>query len=271
MTVREDGFALVSVLSIVLILSLLAASLTLIARDQARSATQLERRVQAVEAADAAILRTMLGMADRRREIRAAHAAGSHTVENNGDIVTVTVSDELGYIDLNTAEEHLLRSLFEAAGVQPEAAAALVDRIRDWSDEDDLRRLNGAEAGDYRAGGMAHEPRNQPFASVNELLLVKEMDRELYNQVMPALTVFSGRRSVDPTQAAPAVRRLLKLEETGEGTALNLESLGGRAFRFEAAIDYAGGGRLVREATIRFTDDPKDPFWVHYWGGAASY
>lgn len=265
---REAGFALVSVLSIILILSLLAGGLVLLARSQAQSAIAGELRRKSIETADAAILRAILGLTDRRPEARWTYGRSPVRVETPAGVALVTITDELGRIDLNTADDRLLQSLFEAAGMQSEAASAMVDRVRDWSDENDLRRLNGAESGDYRAAGLRNQPRNGAFELVDELMLVKGMDRATFEKIAPALTVYSWRRNIDPRKAEDMVREALGVEDslvTAESGKPIFESLGGRALRIRADPDGEPSDRVSREAIIRFTDNRRDPFWVQSW------
>src|SRR5262249_38112872 len=87
-------------------------------------------------------------------------------------------------IDINSASDRLLASLFVSVGVDQETRNRLVDSVLDWRDSDDIRHLYGAEIGDYEqlpgASEKARLPRNGPFASVDEVLLVKNMTPELF-------------------------------------------------------------------------------------------
>ena len=53
--------------------------------------------------------------------------------------VRVEMRDESGKIDLNSASDALLKGLFQTAGgLDVDAAQAIVDKIGDWKDADDL-------------------------------------------------------------------------------------------------------------------------------------
>jgi len=75
-------------------------------------------------------------------------------------------------IDLNTADDGLLRRPFVALGYPPAVADSLADAILDWRDADDVPRPSGAEAAWYVARRRA-SPRNGPFADVRELRRVR--------------------------------------------------------------------------------------------------
>jgi type II secretory pathway component PulK len=59
----------------------------------------------------------------------------------------------------------------------------------DWRDADDLRRARGAERDDYLKAGARALPRNGPFQTLPELLLVQGMTAAIYDSVRPYLTL----------------------------------------------------------------------------------
>jgi len=89
-----------------------------------------------------------------------------------GVAMRVSIQDELGKIDLNQAEPALLAGLLQSAGLDVLAANDLADKIVDWRTAVPLKRVNGAKEEDYRAAGLSYRPRNGPFQSIGELLLV---------------------------------------------------------------------------------------------------
>jgi general secretion pathway protein K len=80
----------------------------------------------------------------------------------------VQLQDAGGLISLNSPNEAFLTRLLGQLGVPQERQASLVDALRDYVDEDDLRRLNGAESAQYRAIGRPDLPRNAPLVTVQE-------------------------------------------------------------------------------------------------------
>lgn len=71
----------------------------------------------------------------------------------------------------------LLSGRFAVAG--KDEAEDLLDALADWIDRDDEERHGGAEEPYYRARTPAYSCRNGPFATLEEVLLVKGMTREL--------------------------------------------------------------------------------------------
>lgn len=71
----------------------------------------------------------------------------------------------------------LLSEIFNSWGLEPKEAQAVVACLTDWVDEDDNVSLNGAERKQYEAAGCMNEPFNRPFYNINEMRLVRGMDR----------------------------------------------------------------------------------------------
>src|SRR6266446_8897520 len=87
----------------------------------------------------------------------------------------------------------------------PDAASALVDRIRDFTDGDHIKRLNGAEDEDYRLAGVGYDAKDAPFDSVAELEQVLGVTHELFRRVEPFVTVYTGLNGINPLTASREV------------------------------------------------------------------
>ena len=70
----------------------------------------------------------------------------------------VRLQDSRGLINVNFIQPDLLLRLLGQMGVPAENRDAMLDTLNDYTDTDDLRRLNGAEAAEYRARGMPLPP-----------------------------------------------------------------------------------------------------------------
>jgi general secretion pathway protein K len=239
--------------------------------------------------AEAVISRAVLGLSDPRgdRLWRADGVAQNFEFDRNH--IQVVIQDELGRIDLNHADAGLLAGLLGSAALAPEGVSSMVDKILDWRDPGPLKRLNGGKEQDYRVAGLSHGPRNGPFQSVEELALVMDMTAALFKRIEPALTVYSGRQFIDP-QVAPREALLalpgmdaVKVDSViaarmnqpsggasnGPPVAQSPISLQGRAFTIRAQITRPTGV-VVREAAVRLTDNPVQPYLVLNWKTKAS-
>ena len=230
---------------------------------------------------EAGVNRAVAALLDPRPERRWRTDGAMQSFEFGGASIKISIQDELGKIDLNQAEAPLLASLLQSAGLNSNAAGSLADKIVDWRTATPLKHLNGAKEPDYRALGSAYRPRNGPFQSVDELLLVMDMTPALFRQIEPALTVYSGRQFIDP-QVAPrealgalpnmtpdniesalAARANQQMSIAGQaGDAL--ASLRGRAFTIRTEFEKSNR-RIVNEATVRLTENPNQPYWLLSW------
>lgn len=90
----------------------------------------------------------------------------------------VQLQDAAGLINLNAFQDDFMDRLLGRLGVPQERHAALIDALRDYVDEDGLRRLNGAEAEQYRALARPDLPRNAELVTAMELRDVYGWSRE---------------------------------------------------------------------------------------------
>jgi general secretion pathway protein K len=119
--------------------------------------------------------------------------------------VRLKVLPEGSRIDLNGAPPVLLSGLYQAAGsgaLKPEEFAALV---LDWRDRNSNTRAQGAEAPEYSGQGLPYGPRNGPFLSLEDMLLMPGMTDEDFDLLMPYLTVFNPIGEIDPAGAGMPV------------------------------------------------------------------
>ena len=268
----QRGIVLPAVLWLVLVLSLVASMVLRLEASERKLAAREAAAARARAAADAVIAMSVAAVA--------AHDAnlpldGSwNPVSFDGITVDVSVQDELGKLDLNAAPAEALRAFFIGLSIDPTRAAALADAVADWRDEDDLRRLNGAERDDYARAGLAYGPRNAPLESVAEFGQVLGVDRETLERSLPYLTVLSHRPMPDGATAPDLLRRALHLPgplpTNGAGgrhriSAASVPDLTGRAFTVIARARNSGTTWTERRATIRFVDNGTARPWIHEW------
>lgn len=299
---RRRGIALVSVLWIVTLLSLMAANFSRTTRTDVNLARNQIENAQAEALADAGVFRAIIGLSALAPEL-AWRADGSVYAWSFGEgEIRISVWDEGGKIDLNTTDEAILQNLFVAVGVDSQEASALVDAIVDYRDDNDLRRVNGAEDDDYRRAGLAHGAKDAPFEVLDELRQVLGMTPELYEQVWPALTVHARLRRPFELTAPPLVQAALlgqTLEAGSEGAQeepIPLEASGAamaladdsgdeasaadqtgtqgalaprsraRAFAIHAEAKTLSGANFARDAVVRIATGGELPYEILAWG-----
>lgn len=205
----QRGVALLLVLWVIVLLSITAGSVVLGARTENLQARHLFETTRARYLAEAGLNWAVMELRNADPQTRWVPDGRTYEVEIEGSRVEISVVDETGKIDINVADEHILGGLFDSIGLDEQQRNQLVDAILDWRDPDDLVRLHGAEADDYEAAGYPYGPRNANFESVAEVQQVMGMDYEIFRQIEPALTIYSGRGSVNAAFAPFEVLRAL--------------------------------------------------------------
>lgn len=145
-----------------------------------------------------------------------------------GDQVTVTseVNDLTGKVPLHALDETELPLLFESLGFDSYDSLELADTLLDWTDGDDLVRLNGAEADAYAGDELAIRPPNAPLASLEELRWVAGFRTTFFDEAGRPNAAFADLAStvtlypVEAVNLNTATPGAYTFIETLEGTSL---------------------------------------------------
>ena len=145
------------------------------------------------------------------------HGQREGTVMFPGGQAKLDIVNETGKLDLNRAGAEQLTRLFEVRGLEPEKSQQLAAAIIDWRSP--ATAESEAEASTARE---RDRPRHAPFASVEEVLRVAGMTRDILygtvevtddGKVQPRygvvqdLTVFSDSAQINVNYASEAVLR----------------------------------------------------------------
>jgi general secretion pathway protein K len=287
-TVRERGIALVIVLWITVLLGLIAVGIG----QDSRTETLLTRNqlsiAKARALADGAVERAMYEHLRPPFPEKVWFPNGAvHGWEEDGIKYAVSLAWESGRIDMNVAREPLLKGMFmSSVGLPMEDASRLVDAIMDWRDPDDAKRLNGAEASDYRAEGRNYVPSNANFETIEEVQRVLGMTPEIYAKIADLITVHSRQPGVDPAGASRGV--LLSIPNmtpdivdayiaqreaaraSGQPApplpqAVGFVSIGTAGFHVNATVRMPDGVMFIREVVVQPTGNPKRPLQYLAW------
>ena len=207
--IRQKGMALVLVLWVLSLLTIMAGSFALSMRRESAIIAGIKNNAQASAVAKSgiAMAEMMLLNADPAKGWR---TDGSIYEINAADAkIRVRLLSETGKIDINKANESLLKSLIANASLDEELQTRLVSAILDWRDEDDLVHIEGAEKQEYQDAGLSYQPRNKPFQSIEELQLVLGMDKSVFKWIEPLITVYSEQQQVTMQVAAKEVLQVI--------------------------------------------------------------
>lgn len=220
---QNRGVALLIVLWVLVLLSIVSGTLALLARAENLESRTLFDDTKARMGALGGIQRAVFEMRNPDLESKWIPDGRPYAFPLGDAEVSVSITDETGKLDLNSATEATKLSLLVGHDVEPNQAQAIVDAIEDWRDPDDFVRPAGGEEGEYAAAGLSWAPPNAAFATVEELQQVLGMTYELYSRIEPAITVFSGRGEINAAYAP--VEALVSFEDVDVQTATDLIGL----------------------------------------------
>lgn len=111
------------------------------------------------------------------------------------------ISDESGKINVNKITDDTKTGFIKfltAHKLEELVAETITDSILDWLDEDDLHHINGAEKDFYATLPEPYEPKNGPFESIEELVLVKGITPQIFELLRDHLTIYgSGKININ--------------------------------------------------------------------------
>lgn len=183
---NKNGFALIMVLWVIIILMVIVMSFSLLAKTETKATLYFRESLAKGFVAQAGLERAIMEIYYRKANLNKTTIPDSgetlrvdgSAIEGNvgDDRYVVKIFNEAGRINLNTMNDQnkiILDNLLVNLGVPKEAADTIVDSALDWVDKDPLHRLSGAEDDYYRSLPNPYKAKNAPFDTAEELLLVK--------------------------------------------------------------------------------------------------
>ncbi|GAB3394529.1 type II secretion system minor pseudopilin [Azotobacter armeniacus] len=219
----QRGFALIAVLGLLTVLSLVAAFIADYAEQRLEQTYQLRERLQS-QLDSEATLATLLHIVATRPLVQNAYLLQApaaqadnefdpfsrnwHTLDVNalphlkvdGQIYLglgdsrFALQDEGSLLSLLDPDRERWTALFQQHGLTVQQAERFLDQLQDYTDQDDLRRLNGAVSSDYASQGLALPPQRlmispgQVFNLLDGAALQTDLQR-----LLPLITARSGQ------------------------------------------------------------------------------
>jgi hypothetical protein len=148
----------------------------------------------------------------------------------DGSTILVEIQDEAGLFNVNVQDPLAIERLLVAADVEEKTARSLADALVDFVDQDDLKRLNGAEAPEYSRAGLP-PPANRWLVSNTE-----------------AFGAFGWASALDATRRS----RLAELSTAfGVTTPFNINTAPKPVLQAWFGLDAEGAAKVVREREAR--------------------
>lgn len=284
---RQCGLALVIVIWILTLLTLMAGSFAMTMRRDSSVSSAIKTSAEALARAEEGIILAQFMLAQPDQEQRWRADGTVYRVVNPDGEIRIRILSESGKVDINTAGDAQLAALINWATDDGWLQQQLLNAILDWRDDDDETRTMGAEKRQYRQEGLAYEPSNRAFQSLEELQLVLGMNEAIFSAVEPFITVYSGLSEVDVTNASSQLLAILtkdlkqrnmddgaiqkRLEDTagGNGETDNLGIASGgenQTYTIVAEAMLRNEASVGLEAVVQSQDgDTGTPFQVLDW------
>jgi len=173
-----NGFVLVAVMWVIILLTIITAVIAQTSRLDTRVAVVSAEQMRCKWACRAGVETAVAVLNDDGRkndsfdDMWYDNTEDFNNVSLDGCSFTVEVVDEAGKLNINTATKKQLMEL-------PEMTEPIANSILDWRDKDDRIRNGGAESGYYMNLPHGYKIRNGQFRTIRELLLVKDVAPEM--------------------------------------------------------------------------------------------
>ena len=212
---RQRGFALLLVLWAVMILGVVAAAMLAGSKASQRQAYDGVDTLRRNAIEDAALARAVAGafasVASAKQPGIAAPAdpkklhwrrdGTPETIRFDGHVITVAIQDESGKVDINVASKDTLTALLKTTDLSGADIEDLTNHIIDWRSNPKVSAKDNIVPVEYVGLGYPYHSRHGPFQTIDELRLVDGMTAEVYDQIASGITVYSGRKEIDPATA----------------------------------------------------------------------
>lgn len=229
---RSGGFALIAVLGLLMLLSLVAAFISGYAEQRLEQTYQLQRQLQGQLDRDATMATLLHVLATRplmqnaillrnpQQEARSsfdpfADSFAGVKVEDYPHLLVegtryrgiggsaFSLQDEGPLLSLLEPDRQRWTRFFAQHGLSPQQAERFLDQLQDYTDRDDVRRLNGATSADYLNQGLQVPPQRLMISpgQVFNLLDAAALRPQL-QAMLPYVTARSGQ--LNNLNTAPA-------------------------------------------------------------------
>lgn len=290
----QKGIALLMVLWVITMLMTLVISFSFLTRTEAHSTIFFKEGTQKRFLAEAGMERAIMEIYHRQTfRTQTVVVEGNEVVRIDGRPYSGEMApgrydfrllSESGKIDINKMTDVtgiVLKNLLVNTGIPEAAAAVIVDSILDWTDKDNLRRLNGAEDEYYLSLSFPYRAKNGPFDAVEELLLVKGMSADILfgnserKGIIHYLTIY-GTSSKININAAPrellmalpgltedTLKRIVDQREAGEfKTVQDIQAITGLNFPTLAQYIDMSETNVYTIESVGFYGDSKQGYGI---------
>ena len=263
---RNQGFALITVLWILVLIAFIVAHVTANGRTEVRIANNIVANAEAQAAADGAIYQAIFNLSDPEPNQRWPVDGNSRKLLIGHSQVTLQLDNEAWWINPNLASPALLEALLRVTGSDAESARRLASGISEWVGSAPAPRPPNALLAEYRAAGLDYGPPGAPLETLDELGRVVGVTPALLAAIRPHLTLY-GPPQPDSTTADPIVAAALAAASRAEVAPSPLQPPPDvLTTRITATALGPGNASATRFAIVRFGAILPSGYKVLAWG-----
>lgn len=265
----DDGIALVSVLWVLVLLTAIVGEFAYSMRTEVNITRNFKEATQAYYIAHSGLIRSVVEMIRNNAKAKSREIADEVTEDSvwrvnvpiapqrfgTGEF-SVHIDNSAGLIDLNTAGDVLLGLMVNTLEISDNEKSVIVDSILDWRDTDDFHRLNGAENKYYQSLPNPYACKNAAFHSVEELLLVRGISPELFDDklktivtVIPQSPMTRNAKRRLPLRIAPAVSNQININAAPRHLLEALPQI--TSEQVQSIVDYRADRDIIAIEEIR--------------------
>jgi general secretion pathway protein K len=254
---NDSGFALVAVIWSLGLVSLLGVAVIVGARYRTKVASNQAAVMATTAAAESAInLAIALSLTGTPQQnvkfpLRCRMP--------NGEQATISLEEETGKVDLNTATTEVLSRLFTALSSDQSAGMRIAASILEYRNT----ALAKAKAANNQLTGKPASNEQTRFTTIMQLDQIDGISPLLFRAALRFVTVRSGRAEPERDAASPALRKLLNLDQAQPARPRAPPAAGNVTIR--ADVSGADGSRFIREALISLGSEDGRPFRILEW------
>jgi general secretion pathway protein K len=254
---NHAGFALIAVIWSLGLITLLGTAVIVGARYRTKTTSSLASVTAAAAAAESAI---NLGILTALTTTPAQNVKFPLRCRMpGGEQVTVTLEQEAGKVDLNTATPAVLARLFAALTLDQTMGTRIAGRIVQFRDQ------GAARANDTNPRATSNNSdtaKKNGFTTIMELDQIDGISPRLFRTALRFVTVRSGRPEPVAEAASAALREALNLDQKPAVPAAAAPATGNVTIR--ADVTAPDGTRFIREALISFAENGR-PYLIREW------
>ncbi len=289
----QSGFALLLVIWVLGLLAVFAAGIAALVQSEAKIARNRVELARARAFSEAGVALAINALLRPDFTARWHQADGNpHTILYAGASIAVTVQDEAGKIDINSAPIEIIQNILNEFSIADEGDrdAVLREIVQRRASATEGKLVSLSSSGTSGTPLPAAGTHPLAFATVSELRQLSGMPRTVYEKLRPFLTVYSKQATVNPLTAPLEVLAALpgivpeavdayvaaRVTQPLPQVIATLPSLGSQAASYLASTDVnvvtiiaraetAAGISFNREAVVELGAGARTPFTLLAW------